>query len=176
MQKRTGALSTSRSLVCGPEGFLRPHYLDPSLFLPLVSLRGRDSLLSAALLFFSPQTPIIMHLAPAKLSPSNRRDASATPQIAFLGVPSILISIQLCLRDVGSPGSAYFSAVLTPLWKGHILSPRPSPAPSCPLPAVGRSLSPGKAAPTSGRSLRSRPRSDHCPAGAPTEPQGSPVS
>lgn len=44
------------------------------------------------------------HLCPAELSQSSCGDYSVTPPTDFLGVLSVLTSIQLCLREEGNPG------------------------------------------------------------------------
>ena len=117
-QRKATTLNTSHAPVPGLKRFsscvnLMPHFINPSLFLSLLSVQRKHCLPSMALPFFSPLIHF-MHLAPATLSPSNCGDPSATPQIDILGVPSDLTSIQLCLRDEQSPGSPYFSTILTP--------------------------------------------------------------
>ena len=112
-KKKTGTLSNSRSPVHGLERLSSCansvlNFLNPSFFLFCLSTERVVSPLPHCLPQFTP-----MHIAPAKLSPSNCGDPSATLQIYFLGVPSDLTSI--CLRDEESPGSSYFSSILIPL-------------------------------------------------------------
>ena len=107
-QKCTGMLSTSASPVHGPERFSScanpmPHFHNPSVFLCLLSLHTKGSLVSTALLFYLPQFTC-MHLNPSKLSPSNCGHPSASLQVDPLGFLSVLTPIQLCLRDQENPG------------------------------------------------------------------------
>lgn len=116
MHKRTGTFSTSCSPVHGPVRVSScdnsmPHHLNPSLFLSLLFLHGKGSPHSVALLFSLPQLAST-HLTQVNLFPSNCRDPPATLHFNFLGVQSNLTSIKLNLRDLGSPGSSYFSAIL----------------------------------------------------------------
>lgn len=70
--------------------------------LPL-ALHKRGSLPSMPALFYVPQFTYT-HLCPTKRSPSKCGDFSVTPQKDFLAVPSVLTSIQFCLRDKANPG------------------------------------------------------------------------
>ncbi|XP_025778062.1 PH and SEC7 domain-containing protein 3 [Puma concolor] len=83
---------------------LKDHYLE---------FEGKSSFPLCNTTVFSPPVHFYIPLTCHAVA-LNCGDPSSSLQILFLGVPSYLTSIQLCLRNKELPGSPCFSAILTP--------------------------------------------------------------